>query len=713
MKNFGSCYRKLKSILLLLSIAGVYLFSLQNVSGQLLINTSMTPAQLVQNVLIGTGVQVSNVTFNSSPTALNLGQFSNGANTNLGLNSGVIMASGSVLNSVGPNNSSSAGNATNSGSDPQLAALIPGYTVNDASVLQFDFVPLADSLTFEYVFGSEEYPEYVNSSFNDVFGFFISGPNPLGGAYLNQNIAIIPGTSLPVTINNINNVTPSYPQYYINNTGGATIQYDGFTTVLTALAVVIPCTTYHIKLAVADAGDMILDSGVFLEANSFSSNAISVSATYSTPGALNYGIEGCNDAIVHFSLPYPSNDSLWIHYTVSGTATMGVDYPNIPDSILLAPGQSSNTIIISPFYDGVTEGQETVTLVVQTSPCTTTSISVPILDYTPKTMTVCSDTMICQGTASLWVNASGGAPPYTYDWTPITGLTNPNITNPQASPTSSTTYVIEVYDSTGCPSIFDTVVVTVNPKPLPSFAASTFSGCEPLEVEFTDYTTPAIGSWLWDFGDGNVSTVQNPIHTYQNAGVYSITLTVTTLKGCTDSYVVNNLITVHPQPIAKFIAIPEIAPLNHATIDFSDLSNTGSIWDWNFGDGTSSSSQHPSHEFTNVGYFTVCMTVSTPQGCMDSICHEILIINDSLVFPNVFTPNSDGVNDFFVIKNLESYLSNKIVIFNRWGKKVYEMTNYQNDWDGENVSDGTYFYILEYHGYLRDGTEKGSISILR
>jgi gliding motility-associated-like protein len=380
---------------------------------------------------------------------------------------------------------------------------------------------------------------------------------------------------------------------------------------------------------------------------------------------------------------------------------------------LIAPGQTGATVTISPIYDAVTEGQETVTLVVQTSPCTTKSITVPLLDYTPKSMTISSDTMVCQGTASLWVNVAGGAPPYTYVWSPPTGLTNPNISNPQASPTSTTTYAVEVYDSTGCPSLYDTVTVTVNPKPLPSFSVNTFSGCEPLEITFTDFTTPAIAAWHWDFGDGNTSTDQNPVNLYQNAGVYSVTLTVTTLKGCTESYTVNNLITVHAQPIAQFAATPEIAPLNGAFISFTDLSNAGSLWNWDFGDGNTASTQHPTHQYFDVGYFTVCMTVATPQGCMDSICHDVLIINDSLVFPNVFTPNNDGVNDFFVIKNLESYLSNRIAIYNRWGKKIYEKNDYMNDWDGEGVSDGTYFYILEYHGYLRDGTEEGSVTILR
>ena len=129
------------------------------------------------------------------------------------------------------------------------------------------------------------------------FGFFISGPNPSGGNYNNYNIARIPNTTLPVTINNVN--SGSYSTYYVNNEllGGTTIVYDGFTKVLTAWAKVVPCVQYHIKLAVGDAGDQSYDSGVFLEANSFSSPTLSVSTSYvnNTPLVILPWKAGCND----------------------------------------------------------------------------------------------------------------------------------------------------------------------------------------------------------------------------------------------------------------------------------------------------------------------------------------------------------------------------------------------------------------------------------
>ena len=157
---------------------------------------------------------------------------------------------------------------------------ITGKPINDICIIEFDFIPQGPEIKFEYVFASEEYPNYVNSSFNDVFGFFLSGPGisgPYNGA---KNIALLPNNTTPISINNVNcgyasgcpTVLPGAPNcsYYVNNCGGSTIQYDGFTTVLTAKSEVQCGLTYHIKLAIADVQDDILDSAVFFKEGSFS-----------------------------------------------------------------------------------------------------------------------------------------------------------------------------------------------------------------------------------------------------------------------------------------------------------------------------------------------------------------------------------------------------------------------------------------------------------
>jgi hypothetical protein len=235
-------------------------------TAQLIVTPAILPANGVQNVLAGSGVNISNIQFTGNMNAL--GAFTTDTlSTGLGFFSGLVLSTGLVSNVAdSSSNFSSTDNGT--GSDPQLAVLV-SEDIHDAAVLEFDFIPSSDSVEFRYVFASEEYPEFVDASYNDVFGFFISGPNPAGGAYSNLNIARIPGTNLPISIDNVNN--SSHSQFYINNSGNSRIVFDGMTVVLTAKATVVPCQTYHIKIAIGDVFDGVYDSGVFLEANSFSS----------------------------------------------------------------------------------------------------------------------------------------------------------------------------------------------------------------------------------------------------------------------------------------------------------------------------------------------------------------------------------------------------------------------------------------------------------
>ncbi len=265
---------------------------------------------------IGPGINYSNVTFTGA--TVSRGVFTNGSTTNLGVDHGIALTSGLVSYIPGPNTSSSLGYSNGTPGDPLLTSLIPSTTY-DASVLEFDFVPAADTAWCQYVFGSEEYSEWVTSQFNDVFGFFVNGPNPEGGVYSNQNIALVPGTLVPVSVNNINYgyAPPGVPttgpgtnsEYFIDNLNGETIQYDGFTTVLVAKVAVIPGETYHFKLAIADAGDGIYDSGVLLQGESFKSQGSADFLSFGFPAGLNPALSEdifgtIEDDMVTVELPY-------------------------------------------------------------------------------------------------------------------------------------------------------------------------------------------------------------------------------------------------------------------------------------------------------------------------------------------------------------------------------------------------------------------------
>jgi gliding motility-associated-like protein len=511
---------------------GIVLLSLiaPDVRAQLSVNNTLTPAQLVQNILVGGGVTVSNITY--SGTLTSYASFTNGGTTNLGLADGVIMCTGNATDI--PQAASVLMSTDLSGpSDANLDNLTSGGT-HDATVLEFDFIPLSDTIKFRYVFGSEEYHDYVNSNYNDVFGFFVTGPNPLGGNYNSFNIAKIPGTNLPVAINNVNNgysgnACSSGPcnncAYFIDNCNNTTIVCDGFTTVLTAWCPVTPCVQYHIKLAIADVGDGVLDSGVFLEANSFSTNGINFNTSY-TSNIDTATIEGCNNAIISFMLNQPATDSMIINYVISGTAIEGTDYPFVPDSLVIPPGQDSVSFMISPISDGIPESLETIYIVYQNTTCGgTDTIFIKIKDY-PPIFALYTDYYSCSGqTVNINIGTTGGYPPVSYVWDGGLG-TGPSIT---VSPTDSTVYLLSISDACGF-SQTDSVNVFVS-----NIAASISTSDSVTCYGFSDGSTSVITvdgflpyTYNWSPLGGSASTASNI-----PAGNY--TVLVTDLQGCTSS----------------------------------------------------------------------------------------------------------------------------------------------------------------------------------
>ncbi|MFZ4401850.1 MAG: choice-of-anchor L domain-containing protein [Bacteroidales bacterium] len=418
--------------------------------------SGITPQQLVQNVLVGTGVTVSNVKFNGSllapSTSNQLGSFTTGASaTNLGFPMGIIMATGAISSATN-GQTTTAITGTELLVVPELDQYAGTSVIHDAGVLEFDFTPLSDTIKFRYAFGSREYPNFVCSSFNDIFGFFISGMNPTGPNYVNKNIALIPGSNNPVSINTVNggvsagSASPcilTNTQYY--HTPTPNITYNGLTTVLTAWALVIPCTQYHIKLAIADLGDNAYDSGVFLEANSFSSPQIAIDTTFSRPSASNQsGIEGCNDIILTFKYPYNVPYAYQIPIiSVGGTATNGVDYPLLPNMLTIPTGTDSVRLVISPFYDHISEGTETIKLVFQTSTCgKKDTLLFNIINYDSLTAIAYGDTTLCNNHTPLSVIPHNGITPYQYFWN--NGAGNSAIVNPTF--TATTLYNVTVTD---------------------------------------------------------------------------------------------------------------------------------------------------------------------------------------------------------------------------------------------------------------------------
>jgi gliding motility-associated-like protein len=452
-------------------LALIFLLKLNLGLSQLVTASGQAPQGLVQNVLIGPGVTVSNILYNGSPTAI--GSFT-ATGTNLGISQGIVMTTGTIMNNgagpQGPNNAASSGTDNNMPGSGILSGIIQGTQTYNAATLEFDFIPYADTVRFKYVFGSEEYPEFAppnNSTYNDVFGFFISGPGITGL----QNIAQLPNGGGVVSINNVNAITNSL---YYNANGDGTmapyntspnyIQYDGFTDVLEAVSAVQCGQTYHLILAIADVGDGSWDSGIFLEANSLSSKTpVDVSATISQQVFTNpdWMAEGCVSATVTVTRQNNINSPLSIPLTVSGSATQGVDYSGIPNAVNFSPGQSIYTFQINVNADNFAEGLETIVLNFNVAdPCgnvTPIPLTLYIQDVPPLTLNLNDTTLLCPNQPiSLTAVISGGVQPYTYLWS--TGATTAAIS---FTPQSSQTIYVQVTDNCTGLTLTDSALVSV------------------------------------------------------------------------------------------------------------------------------------------------------------------------------------------------------------------------------------------------------------
>jgi len=372
------------------------------------------PVSLIYNELLGEGVKIVDVQYEGANSSV--GFFSN-AKDQMGIESGILLTTGAVRTvgaNIGVDQVGSVEASVDNGSNVQDGDMtsLADFSLFNISKYTITFIPSSDSIQFRYVFASEEYPEFVCSDYNDIFGFFISGPG-INGTYENnaENIATISGTDIPVKINNVNSGQVgaegvlsncqngdgylNFSQFYVDNEGSFNEPvFDGFTKVFTASAKVIPCETYTIKLVVADQGDPQRDSGVFLEAKSFSSESIEVSVlTESIDGTI---IEGCTDANIVINLTSPATRDIDLDVQISGNALEGTDFPAISPAIIPA-GQTSTTITVPALEDGVEEGLEEILFDVQINQCFRDTFSLLINDNKIPVPELGGDTTICEG----------------------------------------------------------------------------------------------------------------------------------------------------------------------------------------------------------------------------------------------------------------------------------------------------------------------------
>lgn len=366
-------YKKDKNRLLykFLAVLLLYFLWINVTQAQLRVNSTRTVADLVQNVLADKGVSIYNV--QSSANLEAIGYF-DGRLSNIGLDSGIILSTGKISTAVGPNNNGNTGSSNNQSGDPLIRLIDSSENNFDAAWIEFEVISESDSLKFKYVFASEEYPENINKNFNDIFGLFISGPSISGY----QNLAVLPNSSTPISIKTVNSNVNN--QYYIDNTNGTSVEFDGFTKVFEANVKVIPCLSYKLKFVIADVKDLIYDSGIFIEAKSLKSiNKQGVSAS-----AFLKSTNECDSNLLY--LIRNSDDlstDLKVKFILEGTAKVDTDYTvSHKDSIIIPAGQKAVKITVTPIKDGIAEAAETVILkVIEPYICDTIKQVIIISDY--------------------------------------------------------------------------------------------------------------------------------------------------------------------------------------------------------------------------------------------------------------------------------------------------------------------------------------------
>ncbi len=458
----------------------------------------------------------------------------------LQMGKGLLLTSGLAAAAIGPS-SDFAGNLLGEPGDADLDTLsqqsqgVNFSASEDACVVEVDVFAATDELSFEYVFGSEEYPDFVNTDFNDIFAFLISGPGITGDPGLNgaKNIATLPGTTIPVEINSVN--FEENWQYYRDYSLGQELVYDGLTSdslgvkkSLTARSKVTPCNTYHLKFAVADRGDDNYDSGVFI--SKIQGGGPSLSVSFSS--GINYLIESCTGAqdVLVVKLTEAKTVATTYAIAISGTATLGVDYQlNIPSAITFQPGQTELSFPITPIGDNINEGSETIIIAISSNfgcgTVTFSTLTVNLNDNVEVQVSGGDTLLVCEG-GTLQLRALGAQ---SYFWTPPGAVSNPFIANPTITPTQD--IWLELTGTVGTCVDKDSVYIKIISPVIDATVAGSPNICLGGSVQLQSTNNVNNAGLLWTPATGLSDKFDpNPIASPSETTTYQVKVTI---AGCT------------------------------------------------------------------------------------------------------------------------------------------------------------------------------------
>ncbi len=397
--------------------------------------------------------------------------------------------------------------------------------------------------------------------------------------------------------------------------------------------------------------------------------------------------------------------------TVGGTGAIGFAWSNGPttQNQTIDPNGSTTYVVTATDANGCS-----------------VSDSILIVENPPLNVIAMTNATVCPG-ASAPISAvgnGGNGGPYTYTWINDQSASTLVGQNQNVTPGALTQYTVIVTDNCGTPADSASVVIGLYPLPAVTFTADTLQGCTPLVVNLSNTTNAALSaSCSWDYGDGTTGTNCSDTHVFTTPGCYDIALSVTTINGCVVDTIIYNYICVYPYPVADFAFLPSPADVYNTEINFTNLTVGGNSYSWDFAGLGSSATINPQFEFPNTdgGIYPVCLATVNSYGCADTICHDVIILGDFIVYvPNAFTPDGDGVNDQFfpIVQGIEPE-SFDFMIFDRWGELIFRSYSPDNKWDGTHKDikskEDVYVWKLKVKSKI-DGEKKeyiGHVSLLR
>jgi gliding motility-associated-like protein len=632
-----------------------------SVSQNITVNQTFTAQQLIENILVNSGcVSVSN--FSASGGNFSAGEMSFGyfnANGSVfPFQEGIVLSTGKLSSVIGPNtNFSDSGIGMGWNGDSDLNTALSLTNTFNATVLEFDFIPNANTISFDYIFASEQYllnPTANQCNYTDGFAFLLKEAT----ATSYQNLALVPGTTIPVRVNTVRGsgtICPASNQTYFDafNTGTYPTTYDGQTKILTAQAAVIPGTLYHIKLVIADEGNARFDSGIFLKAGSFvSEKDLGPNRLLATGNSL------C------------PNETLILNATQVGATSYQWFKNGNP------VGTNSAT------YDVTSAGTYTVEINVNTTCVITGSIEI---EYAPNITTSTTSFTACD------TNSDGFA---VFDLNAIKTQIFNNLPSNYSvalfeSTTGTTALPANFTNTTPNQQIIYTRIVSLEncyaniPITLNVISSGGILPSEIINICNNSVTTISAPSGFSNYSWNTLPVQNSQSISVSSSGNYIVTLT--NVNGCTNT--------------KTFTAIEsEIATITN--IDVNDFEENLTALISISGNGNYTYSIDGIN-FQNTPLFNLPEPGEYRIYVKEENCGTVSDTFFALTYPKFFTPNGDSFNDVWQIKNLDKkgLENSKIYIFDRFGKLIKELNKINSSWDGtfdnQKLPSTDYWFIIE------------------